>query len=265
VTTSLAGKVAWLTGATSGIGESLAYTLAAEGVKIALSARREAQLHRVQAACCRSNEHLNLPLDLLQPETFAPAVLTVLKHFGHLDMLVHCAGISQRGTAVETQMQVDRHVMAVNHFAPVALTKLVLPNMIERRCGHIVAISSLLGKFGAPERAAYSASKHAMIGFFDSLRAEIHQFGIAVTVICPGFVHTNASRNALKTDGKPHGKLDQEIQNGIPSDLCAHKILTAIKTRKREVYIGGKERWAVYLSRYLPGVFSQLVRRRKLK
>jgi short-subunit dehydrogenase len=265
VKTSIDGKVAWLTGASSGIGEALAYALAAEGVKIVLTARRAEELRRVQAKCDRPDEHFSLPLDLLEPETFEPAVRAVLDRFGHADLLIHCAGISQRGTAVDTQMQVDRHVMAVNYFAPVALTKLVLPSMIERRSGNIVVISSLLGKFGAPQRTAYSASKHALIGFFDSLRAEVHDHGIAVTVICPGYVQTNTSLNALKTDGTPHGKMDDDIRKGMSSDECARQILTAIKTAKREAYIGGTERWAVYLNRFFPGLFRRLVRGHKLK
>jgi len=264
VITSIAGKVAWVTGASSGIGAALARALAADGARVVLSARREPELQRVQAACDRPGEHLPLPLDLLQPETFELACRTVLNRFGHVDLLIHCAGISQRGSAVDTQTKVDRHVMALNYFAPVELTKLALPSMIERRGGQLVAISSLLGKFGAPRRTAYSASKHALIGFFDSLRAEVHQYGISVTIICPGYIRTNASYNALRADGTPHGKMDERIRTGIPSDVCARKVLRAIKSRKREVYIGGKERWAVYLSRFLPGLFSRLVRDHEL-
>jgi short-subunit dehydrogenase len=257
--------VAWVTGATSGIGEALALALAADGAKVILSARRVDELSRVQAACVRSKEHFSLPLDLLQPDTFDSAVKSVLERFGQVDLLIHCAGISQRGAAVETQLQVDQQVMAVNYFAPVALTKLVLPSMIARRSGHIVAISSLLGKFGAPGRAAYSASKHAVMGFFDPLRAEVHQHGITVSVICPGFVRTSASSNALNPDGTRYGKIDEDIRNGISSEECAGKILGAIKARKREVYIGGKERWAVYLNRYWPGLFSRIIRGHKLR
>lgn len=265
MTSSIAGKVAWLTGASSGIGEALAHALAEEGAKLVLSARRADELSRVQAGCHRPKEHLSLPLDLLQPDTFESAVRAVFNRFGQVDLLIHCAGISQRGTAVDTQMHVIEHVMSLNYVAPVTLTKLVLPSMIERRSGHIVAVSSLLGKFGAPHRAAYSASKHALIGFFDSLRAEVHEYGIDVTVVCPGFVQTNASRNALCSDGTPYDKMDEEIRTGMPSDLCARKILRAVKARKREVYIGGKERWAIYLNRYMPALFSRLLRERKLK
>jgi short-subunit dehydrogenase len=140
----------------------------------------------------------------------------------------------------------------------------VLPSMIERRSGHIVAISSLLGKFSTPGRASYCASKHAVIGYFDALRAEVHKYGISVTVVCPGFVRTNASYNALSGDGSPHGRLDEEIRTGMPSDVCARKIVKAIEAGKREVYLG-RQRWAVYLARLAPGTFNRLVRRRQPK
>lgn len=262
MTTSIAGKVAWLTGATSGIGEALAHELAAKGAQVVLSSRRAEELPRVQEECDSAGSHLSLPLDLLQPDTFEAAFRTVLERFGKVDVLIHCAGISQRGVAVETRLEVDRQVMELNYFGPVALTKLVLPSMIERRSGQVVAIASLLGKFGIPGRAAYSASKHAIIGFCDSLRAEVYRHGIAVTVICPGYVRTNASYNALDGSGTPHGKMDEEIRNGMASDVCARKIVRAIEARQREVYIGGKERLAVYLHRFLPGLFSRAIRRR---
>jgi short-subunit dehydrogenase len=264
VKTSLSGKVVWLTGASSGIGESLAYALAEEGANLVLTARREPELNKVKAACKRPHDHLVIPLDLIAPEAFQPAVRTVLEHFGRVDVLINNAGISQRGTVVANDLKVFEHLMALNFFAPVQLTKLVLPSMIERKTGHIVAISSLLGKFGAPGRSAYCSSKHAIIGFCDSLRAEVYRQGVAVTVVCPGFVRTNASYNALEADGTPHGKLEDDIRNGIPSDVCAQRIIAAIKAQKREVYIG-KENYAVYLNRFMPGLFSRLVRRRRVK
>jgi dehydrogenase/reductase SDR family member 7B len=264
VATSLTDKVVWLTGASSGIGEALAYALAAEGANLVLTARREQELERVRAACERLQSHFILPADLFAPETLPAAAQTVLDRCGRIDLLVHCAGISQRGKSVESQMQVDRRVMELNYFAPVALTKHVLPSMIERRSGHIVAISSLLGKFGAPGRAAYSASKHAMIGYFDSLRAEVYKQGIRVTVICPGFVRTNAAYNALDPDGTPHGQMEEHIRTGMASNECARQIVHAIRKEKREVYLGRK-RFAVYAARFMPGLFSRLVRREKFK
>ncbi len=259
--TSLADKVVWLTGATSGIGEALAYELSAKGAKLILTARREDELHRVRSACRNSDQHFVLPLDLLDRDRFAAPVGAVLDHFGHVDVIIHCAGISQRGAAVDTEMKVFEYVDALNYLAPVALTKLLLPSMIARKSGHVVAISSLLGKFGAPRRSAYCASKHAIVGFCDALRSEVYDHNIKVTVVCPGYVRTNASYNALDPDGAPHGKLDKDIAGGISSDVCARQIVRAIEAGKREVYLGRK-RWAVYLARFFPGTFNHLVRLR---
>jgi dehydrogenase/reductase SDR family member 7B len=261
----LKDKVVWLTGASSGIGESLAYELASKGATLVLSARRESVLRDVQSRCASSQKHLVLPLDMLQPQAFEPAVRTVLGRYGHIDVLLLAAGLSQRGRAADTDIRVDRHLMELNFLGPVGLSKQVLPSMIARRSGHIVVISSLLGKFGAQERSAYSASKHALHGFFDSLRAEVYRDGIAVTIICPGFVCTNASYNALSTDGTPHGQMDDDISRGMPSEEAARQIARAIERRRREVYIGGSERFAVYLSRFGPRLFSRIIRKKKLK
>lgn len=254
----------WLTGASSGIGESLAYELAKRGASVALTARRESELQRVRAACENSDKHFVLPVDLLEPGTFETATKSVLDHYGHVDVLIHCAGISQRGPALSTDMGVFRKVFELNFFAPVALTKLVLPSMIERHSGQIVAISSVLGKFSTPQRSAYSASKHALNGFCDALRSEVYKQGVGVTVVCPGFVRTNVSFNALSPDGTPFGKMDKDISKGLDSDVCARRIADAIEARKREVYLG-RQRFAVYLNRFLPGLFSVLVRRRAPK
>jgi len=254
----------WVTGASSGIGEALANALAAKGATLVLSARREDALRNVQAACNRAEEHFVLPLDMLVTESFEPAVRAVLDRFGRVDVLVHCAGLSQRSLAIQTQLDVDRRIMELNYFGPVALTKQVLPSMVAQGSGQIVVISSLLGKFGAPTRSAYCASKHALHGFFDALRAEVYSHGIAVTLICPGFVRTNASLNALTGDGTAHGKMDATIAAGLPSDQCARRIVRAIERRSAEAYIG-KERFAVYLNRFAPRLFSRLIRNRQFR
>lgn len=261
----VAQRVVWLTGASSGIGEALAKELAARGALLVLSARREAELRRVRAACQRADEHLVLSLDMLDTDSFGAPTKTVLDRMGRVDILVHCAGISQRAFAVDTQLDVDRRIMELNYFGPVGLTKQVLPSMIERGTGQIVVISSLLGKVAVPARSAYCASKHALHGFFDALRAEEHRHGIAVTMICPGFVHTNASLNALTGDGKPHGKMDELTVGGLASEVCACRIVDAIERRRREVYIGQREVLAVYLSRWAPNLFHRFIRNRKLK
>ncbi|MEX2310583.1 MAG: SDR family oxidoreductase [Pirellulales bacterium] len=262
---TIADKVAWVTGASSGIGAALANALAAKGAAVVLSARREELLRQVQAGCAQPERHLVLPLDMLRSESFEPAVQAVLNRFGRVDVLIHCAGISQRGRAVETQLSVDRHIMELNYFGPVALTKHVLPSMLARGAGQIVVVSSLLGKFGAPERSAYCASKHALHGFFDALRAEVHARGILITVVCPGFVCTNASVNALTGDGTPHGRMDRDLRRGLTAEECAGRIVAAIERGRREAYIGRKERLGVYFSRFAPGLFSRFIRSTKLK
>jgi short-subunit dehydrogenase len=262
---SVANKVVWLTGASSGIGEALARALADKGAALVLSARREEQLREVQSRCAEAERHLVLPLDMTRSESFEPALQAVLHCFGRVDILIHCAGISQRGRAVETQLSVDRQIMELNYFGPVALTKQVLPLMLSRGAGQVVVVSSLLGKFGAPGRSAYCASKHALHGFFDALRAEVYDRGIVITMVCPGFVCTNASYNALTGDGTPHGRMDHDLQHGLTAEQCAGRIVAAIERGRREAYIGRKERLGVYFSRFAPGLFSRLIRSMKLK
>ena len=254
-----------MTGASSGIGEALTYALASHGASVVMSARREEVLREVHTHCQHSERHLVLPLDVAEPTMFARAVETVRSRYSRIDILVHGAGISQRATAAHTKLEVDQRIMAINYFGPVALTKHVLPSMIQHQAGHIVVISSLLGKFSAPTRSAYCASKHALHGFFDALRAEVFADGVAVTIVCPSFVNTNASRNALTGDGSPHAQLDSRTANGMAAVDCADQIVRAVERRRREVYIGGKETLAVYFSRWAPGLFSRVIRKVKLQ
>ena len=204
---------------------------------------------------------------MLAPEHFTAAYQSACDRFDKVDILINCAGISQRSTAVKTHIEVDRRLMELNFFAPVALTKLVLPSMIARGDGQIVVISSLMGKFGLPARTAYSASKHALHGFFDSLRAEVAGQGIAVTIICPGYIRTNASHNALEGDGKPHNRLDNDIAGGLAPEKCARQIVRAIERRRPEVYVARYEMLGLYINRFAPGLFRRIaqakVRQRK--
>ncbi len=261
--TDFAGKVVWISGASSGIGEALALDLASRNAQLVLSARRREVLEKVCHRCANSGDHFVLPLDMLQPAQFPSAVEAVLQRFGKVDIQIHCAGISQRAAAVDTDLKVDRHLIELNYLGPVALTKQVLPQMLARGDGHIVVISSLLGKFAIPKRSAYAASKHALQGFFDALRAEVQSQGIAVTIICPGYIRTNASFNALEGDGTLHNKMDAEIDNGLSTEVCAQRIVRAIERRRSEVYVGGKEVFGVYFSRYAPRLFRRFICRRR--
>ena len=258
----LAGKVVWIIGASSGIGEALAIDLAAGGAILVLSARRQDVLESVRAKCASPEKHLVLPLDMLQPAQFSGAVAAVNERLGRIDIQIHCAGISQRATAIETDPKVDRQLVELNYLGPVVLTKQVLPQMVARGEGHIVVISSLLGKFAVPMRSAYAGSKHALHGFFDALRAEVASQGISVTVVCPGFIRTNASYNALEGDGTPHNRMDTEIDRGLPPEVCARRIVRATERRRPEVYVAGKEVFGLYLSRFAPRLFRRLIRLR---
>jgi short-subunit dehydrogenase len=259
----LKGKVIWLTGASSGIGEALAKALHQQGAKLVLSARRREELERVVAACkIPPADVLVLPLDLAEPGNFDECKSKVLNQFGRIDVLINNGGISQRSLAKDTPVSVDRRIMEVNYFGTVALTKAVLPELIKQKDGLIVVVTSAVGKFGSPWRSGYSASKHALHGFYDSLRAEVYEYGIKVLLVCPGFIHTNVSVNALTGSGEKLGTMDTATAAGLSADECASQIVSAIKTGKEEVVVAKfKERFAVWAKRFFPLIFSSMIRR----
>jgi dehydrogenase/reductase SDR family member 7B len=257
------GQWVWITGASSGIGEACARAFAREGARLVLSARRREELERV-AAACGAREVLVEPMDQSDTGSLDAVVERVLARTGGVDVMVHNAGVSQRSRAIDTKVSVDERIMRVNYLGPVALTKALLPSMVRRKKGHFVVVSSLVGVFGTPLRSSYSASKHALHGFFESLRAEHHGDGLRVTVVCPGFVQTEVSRNALTGDGSPQGTMDDATAKGITADECAAGLLDATAREREEVYVGGRERLAVYLRRYAPPVFSFFIRRSKV-
>lgn len=261
---NLRNKTVWITGASSGIGEALAYQFAQEGAKIVLSARRENELQRVaQATGLSENRVLILPMDMLEFDKFPAKVQTVLDYFGQIDFIVQNAGVSQRSYVMDTQFKVYRDLMELDFFSVVAFTQALLPHLTERKAGHFVVISSIAGKIGVPLRGGYGAAKHAVIGFFDSLRAEIWRDNINVTTICPGYIKTQISYNALDSSGNKHGKMDDNQAHGMTADVFAQKALKAIKTNKREVYIGGAyEVFGVYLKRFLPSIVYRMVRKK---
>lgn len=258
-------KVIWLTGASSGIGEALAYELAAHGAKLILSARRIDQLERVKNNCVGSAqaEVKILPLDLSLSETLKRSTEEAIAMFGHVDILINNGGISQRSFARDTVLEVDRRIMEVNYFGAVALTKFLLPHFLKRGTGHLVTVSSITGFFGTPYRSGYAASKHALHGFFDSLRAELWKDvkdGITVTMICPGFIHTSLTLSAVTGDGSPLGKMDAAQYKGKSAEWCARKIIRAIEHKEEEVYIGGIETLGVRFKRFFPRWFSKYIR-----
>lgn len=263
---SIKGKVIWITGASSGIGEALAYEMAKKGAKLILSARRKDELQRVKGNCVAEAQPdvRTLALDLSKPEMLKLSTEAALQIFGHIDILVNNGGISQRSFAKDTSLDVDRRLMEVNYFGTVALTKYLIPHFLQRKSGHFVVVSSVTGKFGTPYRSGYTASKHALHGFFDSLRAELWKDvknAISVTIVCAGFVNTPLTLSAVTGDGRPLGKKDDANFHGMEPDVFARKMIKAIESKKNEVYIGGREVWGVYLKRWFPDLFARIIRK----
>jgi dehydrogenase/reductase SDR family member 7B len=253
-------QVAWITGASSGIGEELSKQLAAKGLRLILSARNETKLNELRSQL-PGTDHLVVPLDLEHSHTFGELAQTVLAQTGRIDFLYNIGGLSQRAEASETPIEVDRRIMEINYFGTIALTKAVLPFMQRQQSGHIIAISSIAGKFGFYLRSAYSASKHALHGFFESLLLEEAENNIHVTIACPGKINTPISLSALNKDGKAHGEMDHNQETGMPVDECVRILLKAVEKRKKEILIGNKEIKAVTLKRFLPGLFWKVIAR----
>lgn len=257
-------KVVWVTGASSGIGEGLVYELAKQGANMVISARREEELNRVKQQCKYPEKVLVLPMDMAQPATFNDKVDAVLKKFGRIDLVVHNAGISQRSLAKDTAVEVDRQLMEINYIGTVALTKAILPHFIFQHSGHFAVITSLVGKFGSPLRSGYAGSKHALHGFFDSLRAEVYRDNIKITLVCPGFIKTNVSINALTGDGSKQNSMDAKTAAGLTAEQCAKQIVHALEKEKMEVLVGKKEVYAVYLKRFFPNLFAKILQTAKV-
>lgn len=261
----MAKPVIWITGASSGIGEATAQKFSKAGYALILSARNEHELHRVKQTCAFPEDCQILTLDLSASSEFAAKVAMAISFFGKVDILLHNGGISQRSLIKDTQLEVDRKLMEVNYFGTVALTKAILPHFLTHKKGQFGVVTSLVGKFGSPYRSSYAGAKHALHGFFDTLRAEHHRDGISVTLICPGFIRTQVSINAVTGDGSPLGEMDQAQDQGMSPEACAEGIFKALLKKKEEVYIGGKETLAVYLKRFLPGLFSRILRTAKVR
>lgn len=256
---SFKDKVVWVTGASSGIGLALVRQLNSEGAKIILSSRTRETLDSIMNEL--NGDHLVLPLDLSDMSNVREYVETVMTKYGRIDFLVNNGGMSQRALAGETSIDVDRRMMEVNYFGNIILTKAVLPIMQAQNEGKILVVSSIAGKFGFFLRSAYSAAKHALHGFYESLALEVEKDNIQVTIACPGKINTNISINALNASGEKHGEMDHNQATGMSAEQCALEMLLAVKKEKREVLIGNKEIKAVYLKRFFPKLFYKIIRK----
>jgi dehydrogenase/reductase SDR family protein 7B len=252
-------KVVWITGASSGIGEALAEELAKQGAILVLTARRAERLEALKQRMPQPSKVLILPGDLQDPNGIVPLAQKAEALVGKVDVLINNAGISQRSKALEASIEDVRRLMEINFFAPIALTNAVLPGMLKRGSGTIVILSSVAGYVGTPLRSSYSASKHAVRGYYDSLRAELDGTGVGVTIVCPGYINTEITEHALRPGGGEHGKRDKAIQNGLSAEKCAKAIANAIAKGKSEMTIGGPEVLAIYAKRFFPKLVERVV------
>jgi dehydrogenase/reductase SDR family protein 7B len=259
----LINKNIWITGASSGIGEALALQLAKNGNKLILSGRNKEALLRVQEKCNKTAAAKILVFDIVDIENHQQIVKYAWNIFGKIDVLINNAGVSQRALAIETSAIVERNLMEVNYFAPVSLTKAILPYFFEQKSGHIAVVSSIAGKFGFTLRSTYAASKHALQGYFEALRLELKEIPIYVTLVYPGRVLTNISYNAMQGDGAAHATLDEGQRKGVTAAKCAKKIEKAIKNKQYEILIGKLELIPVFLKRFCPPLFYALIKRIK--
>lgn len=247
------GKTIWVTGASSGIGKAFVKEVDAKfDVQFILSSRKENELISLKNELKNPEKHLVVPMDLAQPESIEKAVKVVTESHVAIDFLFNNGGVSQRANALDTAIDVDRKMFEVNYFGNIYLTKLVAPMMIKKGGGHIIVTSSIAGKFGFFLRSAYSASKHALHGFYEALRLEVERDNILVTILCPGKINTPISQSALKGDGTAHNVMDHNQATGMPAEVCARQIIRAVQKNKKEVLIGNKELMAVRLKRILP-------------
>jgi dehydrogenase/reductase SDR family protein 7B len=252
-------KVVWITGASSGIGEALARQLDRAGAKLILSARNVDKLNDLKESLQHSAQHMVLKVDLADTANVGVLTQEVLSQYGRIDVLINNGGISQRATAFETSMEVNRQIMEVNFFGNIAMTKAVLPIFRQQKSGQILVISSIAGKFGFHLRSAYSASKHALFGYYESLVMEESEYNLKVTVACPGKINTPISTNAVTAEGKAHGQMDHNQATGMPVDECVKQLLQALVKNKHEVLIGNKELLAVKMKRFFPRLFWKII------
>jgi short-subunit dehydrogenase len=256
-------KTVWITGASSGIGEATAFAFIKHGAIVIASAPTIEELELSKSKSPNPDFYHPVPLDLSKPETIAPVARQVIDTFWHIDILMNNAGISQRSLTNDTPIEIDRKVMEIDYFGTVILTKAILPHMIDNGGGHILCTSSMAGVFGFPLRSAYSAAKHALLGFFESLRIEYYQYNINVSIIIGGRIRTQISLNAITKDGTAYAKMDDGQKNGIMPEKAAKQILKGISKNKLEIWVGSYELLMIIIKRWFPRLHYFIARKIK--
>jgi dehydrogenase/reductase SDR family member 7B len=255
-------KTIWITGASSGIGKELVIAFAKRNANIVLSARNKSALDNIMTSMnYPKDKYLILPFDLNSDFKANDFANTIIEKFARIDYLINNGGQSQRSESLHTSEALEMELMQINYFAQVKLAKAVLPHMINNKSGHIVVISSIAGKFGFYLRSSYSAAKHALHGYFESLRLENEKHNIKVLLVCPGKIATNVSVNAMTESGQAHNKMDESHIGSMSAETCADQIIIGILKNEEEILIGGKEITTVYLKRLFPKWLGRILRK----
>jgi len=264
---TFANKTVWVTGASSGIGEFMVYRLSELGANIIISARRETELERVRKNCQYPDKVKIYTMDFSNPqEILTKSSDYIKKNDLKVDIIINNAGVSVRSSVVDNAFENEKHIMNVNYLSQVALTKAILPSMLERKNGHIVYINSIQGKVGLANRAGYAASKHALTGFADSLRAEVEDNGVFVSTIYPGYVKTNIAKAAMGSEaGSLYGKTDGNIAQGMAPDVFAEKALRAIYFKEKDAVLPDRfvNGLVVPLRNLIPNLVFWIVKKKK--
>ncbi|XDD45813.1 SDR family NAD(P)-dependent oxidoreductase [Leptospira sp. WS39.C2] len=257
----------WITGASSGIGKELVKQAYQQNAKVLLASRKSKDLEMIAKELGLGKGRYAIEkLDLENYTKVSEFANRSLKKYGTPKVVIHNGGISQRSLTKDTNLKTIEKIMNTNFYGAVELTRAILPTVPNQKQVHFAVISSVAGKIGSPLRSAYSASKFALVGFFHSLRAEEEKSGVFVTMVYPGFIQTNISKNALLGDGTSTGKMDSVIESGLPVQLCAHRILHAVANKQREVVIAGiKEKFGLFLQTFLPSLFFNMIQKAKVR
>ncbi len=252
-------KVVWITGASSGIGASLAVQFNTLGAMVIASARRTEKLIELKNNCPNPEQLMTVPLDITNPTSIKKAMETV-KQLDRLDLVIHNAGIAQKGLVIENDLEVDRKIMETNYFGTVAFTKAIMPMYMKQGHGWFAIVSSFAGVMGIPGRSAYAASKHALHGFFESLKAENISCKLNVSFILPGFINTEITAKGLCGDGRPYGKVETSHRLGMTSEECANGIIKGLAKSKNRIVVGKIEVFLLTIKRISPKLSNYIIK-----
>ena len=257
----LSGRTVVVTGAAGGLGAALCRAFGAAGARVVALDRQQADIDALLAdLSARGVATIGTACDVTDEAQCVAAIQFARQHFGGIDVLVNNAGITHRSALASTRTEVIRRVMSVNFFGALHCTHAALPDLIARR-GQVVAISSVAGFAPLIARTGYSASKHALHGFFDSLRSEVEPLGVGVLLVCPSFIQTGIDRNALGGDGLPARHAQSIVgQRSMPDEIAA-KIVHAARRDQRLLLPDRVSRTAWWVSRLAPGLYARLMAR----